>query len=83
MQKTRRRQVTIIPLMPITLGAASSAVIPSMAANPGTPVTITNPGQEALTTSLNTPAMEEWEFSVPETTLPTTSANNESQVLHV
>ena len=47
--------------MLITLGAASPTVIPDMAANPGTPVTTTNPVQEALTTAQDAPAMEEWD----------------------
>ena len=44
--------------MPITLGVASPTVIPSVAGNPGTPVTNENPSQEALTTALNAQAME-------------------------
>ena len=79
--KTRRRQVTSIPPMPITLSAASPTVIPSMAANQGMPVTNTNPGQETLTTALTAPAGEEWELSVPETALPVTTASNESQLV--
>ena len=78
--KTRRRQVTSIPPMLITLGAASPTVIPSMAANPRMPVTNTNPGQEASTTALNAQAVEEQELSVPETALPVTTASNESQL---
>ena len=41
--KTRRRQVTGIPPMLITLGVASPTVIPSMAPNPGMSVTNANP----------------------------------------
>ena len=75
--KTRRRQVTSIPGMFLTLGAASSTVIPRMAANTGMPVTNANLGQEALTRDLD--VMEEQELSVTETTLPATTASNESQ----
>ena len=60
--KTRRRHVTSIPPMSITLGAASPTVIPSMTASPGMLVTVTNPVQEALTTALEGPGMEEWEL---------------------
>ena len=70
--KTRRRQVTNILPMLITLDAASPTVIPNVAANPGMPVTNANPVQEASTTALNTQAMEEWELSAPETALPAT-----------
>ena len=75
--KTRRRQVTGIPQTPITLGAASPTVIPSVAAYPGTPVTNTNPCQETSKAALDAPAAEELELSVPETALPVTTASNE------
>ena len=66
--------------MPVTLGAASPTVILSMAANPGKPENNANPGQEALTTALDAPAMEEWQLSVPETAMPVTRASNQSQL---
>ena len=44
---TNRRQVTSIPPGTDNSGCRSPTVIPSMAANPGMPVTNTNPGQEA------------------------------------
>ena len=80
--KTRRRQVTSIPPTLITPGAASPTVIPSVAATPDTHVTIMTHIQEILATTsvLNTPAMVEQELSVPETVLPETTANNESQL---
>ena len=78
--KARSRQVTGIPLTLITLDTASPAVMPSVAGNPGMPVTNANPGQEALTTALNAQAMEEQELPAPETALPATTANNESQL---
>ena len=65
--------------MLITLGAASPTVIPSMAATLSMPVTITNPVQEALAAVFDTPTMVKQELSVPETILPATIANNESQ----
>ena len=81
-QKTRRRHVTSIPPVLITPDAASPKVIQSMAATPGMPVTIMTQVQEALAaiTDLDTPAMIEQELSVPETILPVTIANNESQL---
>ena len=80
--KTRRRQVTGIPPMLITLGAASPTIIPSEAATPGMPVTIMTPVQGALTTTivLDIPAMVEQELSVPETILQVHPATNESQL---
>ena len=39
--KTRRRQVTSIPPMPITPGVAGPTIIPSVATTPGMPVTKT------------------------------------------
>ena len=57
--KTNRRQVTSVPLTLITLGATSPTIVPSVVATPGMPVTITNPGEEVLTTAINDPAMEE------------------------
>ena len=66
--------------MPITPGAASPTIIPSTAATLTMPVTITSHVQEALATTLDTPAKVEQELSVPETILPETSANNESQL---
>ena len=82
MCKTRRRQVTSIPPMLTTLGAASPTIVPSMATILGMPVTITTQVQEGLaaTTVLDTPTMVEQELSVPETVLPVTTANNESQL---
>ena len=46
------------------------------------PVTIMTSAQEALaiTSVINTPVMIEQELSVPETVLPATTANNESQL---
>ena len=76
--KTRRRQVTSITPMLITLGAASPTIIPSMAATPDMPVSIMTEVQEALTEDLNTPAVVEQELSVPETVLPATTTNNKS-----
>ena len=81
--KNRRRQVTGIPPMPITAGATSPTIIPSMAATLGMPVTIMTPAQKALAAVLDTPAMVEQELSVPETILPVQPATNESQVLHI
>ena len=93
--KTRRRQVTGIPTMPITLGVASPTVMPSAATTMGMPVTTTTPAQEAMavTTVLDTPAIvmppiltassvseTEHELSVPDTTLPVQPAINESQL---
>ena len=46
--KARRRQVTGIPLMPITLGVASPSKVPAAATAPDTPVTTMSPAQEAL-----------------------------------
>ena len=77
---TRRRQVTHTPPKPITLGAASSTIIPSMAATLGSSVTITSSGQEALAAVPDTPAMVEQGLSVPETAPLVTTANNESQL---
>ena len=75
-----RRQVTSIPPAPITLGAASPTFIPSVAANPGTSVTNTNPAKEASTAALNAPTVEEWKLLAAETALPATTASNESQL---
>ena len=75
--KTRRKQVTGIPPMPITQGAVIPTVIPSVVANPETPVTNANPGQEVLTTALDAKAMKEGELSAPETALSATTASNE------
>ena len=79
--KTGRNQVTRISPIPITPGAARPTIIQSVAATPGTPVTITIPIQEALATIivLDTQAMVEQELSVPETVLPVHPATNESQ----
>ena len=79
--KTRGRQFTSIPPMPITLGVASPTIIPSVATTQGTSVTIMTLAQEALaaTTVLDMPAMAGKELSGPETILPVHSANNESQ----
>ena len=80
--KTRRRQVTSIPPMPITLGVASPTIIPSVATTPGISVTIMIPAQEALAvrTVLDTSVMVELELSVPETILPVHPARHESQL---
>ena len=66
--------------MQITLDAASPIVIPSIAANPGMPVTNTNPSKEALRTALDAPAMEELELPVPATAMAVMTASNESQL---
>ena len=73
-------QVTSVPPTVITLGAASPTIVPSVATTLGMPVTVTSPVQEALATAVNTTALVQQELSVPETILPVTSANNESQL---
>ena len=80
--ETKRRQVTSILPMPITLGVASPTIIPSATTTPGMPVTIMTLAQEALatTTVLDTPAMVEQELSVQETVLPVHPAANESHL---
>ena len=66
--------------MPITLGAASPTVLQSMAANPGMPVTNANTAQKVSAMVLDAQTVKEWEMSVPETTLPATTASSESQL---
>ena len=78
--KTRRRKVTSIPPTPIHPGAANPTIIPSVAATSVTPVTILTQVQGALTEVLNTPEVVKQELSVPETILPVTTANKESQL---
>ena len=80
--KTRRRQVTGIQPMLITPVAASPTIIQNVAATPGMHVTIMTQVQENLAAMavLDTQAMVEQELSVPETVLPVTTANNESQL---
>ena len=82
--KTRRRQVTSILSMPITLGVTGPTVIPSVAATLGTPETIVTQAQETLaTTDVGTPTRVDQEVSVPETAHPTIAANNTvTLVLH-
>ena len=46
--KTRRRQVTSIPPMHITLGVANCTIVSTTAATPGTPVITMAPTQKAL-----------------------------------
>ena len=72
--KTRRRQVTSIPSMPITLGVASPTVIPSVVKALATTT--------VLDTQANAPAATEMEheLSVPETVLPVHPSTNESQL---
>ena len=80
MYKTRKRQVIGIPPALITPGAASPTIIPSMAATLGMPVTTRSPVQVVLAIVLNTPARVEQKLSIPETILPVTTTNNESQL---
>ena len=84
----RRRQVTGIPPMAITVSVGSLTIIQKAATIQGMPVTIMTPAQEAvaITTVLDIPAnaptateMED-ELSVPETILPVLPSTNESQL---
>ena len=83
-QNARRRQVTSILPMLVTLGTAGSTVIPSVAATRGMPETIVTQAQEVLatTTNLGIPTRVNQKASVPETVQPTTNTTNKSQVLH-
>ena len=86
--KTRRRQVSGIPPMPIILGEPSPTIIPSVATTSGMPVPKTTPVQEALatTTVLDSPVMApaatemEHKLLIPETILPVHPSTNESQL---
>ena len=80
--KTRRRQVTSILPVLITLVVAVPMVIPSTEATPGMPETIATQPQAVLakTTDLGTPSRVVQEVSVPETAQPATTTNNKSQL---